>query len=357
MGQLDGKDYETLMIDESHSNDAVSGMRRVQFTRLGGPEVLEMVPLQLGALKPGHVRVEIHTIGLNRFEALLRRDHYVIAPTLPATLGVEAVGSITETAPGVDGFKVRDRVVILPIQSPAVGTGTYATHADVPIEALVHIADDRSDEEEAATWMASLQAYTLATKVPISPGDNVIVTAGTSSVGTALIQIAHDLGATVIATTRTTARKPELIALSADHAIATDDEELSGAVATITGGRGAKVVYDTVGGPLLTALIEATAQFGHVLCYGAQTSPDIRAARVDVPLVALDRKSVAFVDLFELVQFPDRLTAAKAYIGDARDRGALTIGIDRVLAFDDVQEAHRILETGRLAGKLLLRVT
>jgi NADPH:quinone reductase-like Zn-dependent oxidoreductase len=238
-----------------------------------------------------------------------------------------------------------------------VGTGTYATHADVPVEALVHIADGRSDEEEAATWMASLQAYTLATKVAIAPGDTVIVTAGTSSVGTALTQILRDLGATVVATTRTTARKPELLAVGADHAVATDDEDLAAAVATVTGGRGAKVVYDTVGGPLLTALVAATAPFGHVLCYGAQTSPDIRAARVDVPLVALDRKSVSFVDLFELVEFPDRLAAAKAYIGDARDRGALTIGIDRVLAFDEVQEAHQILESGRLAGKLVLHVT
>ena len=332
-------------------------MRRVQFTRLGGPEVLEMLPLQLPELPAGHVRVAIQVIGLNRFEALFRRDHYVIAPVLPATLGVEAVGTIIDTAPDVDGFAVGERVAILPIQSPAVGTGTYATHADVPVEALVSVAADRSDEQEAATWMASLQAYTLATKVPVRAGDTVIVTAGTSSVGTALIQIARDFGATVIATTRTAARKPELIALGADHAIATDEEDLAGIVASITAGRGAAVVYDTVGGALLPELIAATAPFGHVLCYGAQTSPDIRAARVDVPLVALDRKSVAFVDLFELVEFPDRLSAAKAYITDAGKRGALSIGIDRVLDFDDVQEAHRILETGRLAGKLLLRVS
>src|SRR5918994_4178828 len=102
-----------LTIDQPRASDADFGMRRVQFTRLGGPEVLEMVPLQLSALQPGHVRVEIRTIGLNRFEALFRRDHYVIAPTLPATLGVEAAGSITETAPDVDDFQVGDRVAIL----------------------------------------------------------------------------------------------------------------------------------------------------------------------------------------------------------------------------------------------------
>ncbi|MCF7549489.1 zinc-binding dehydrogenase [Pseudonocardia sp. WMMC193] len=345
---------EPLTGDERHLGGSA---RRVQFSRLGGPEVLEMVPFTLPALASGHVRVAIDVIGLNRFEALFRRDHYVITPTLPAALGVEAVGAVLDTAPDVEGFVVGERVAILPIQSPVVGTGTYATHADVPVGALVAVAADRSDEQEAATWMAGLQAYTLATKVPIQRGDTVVVTAGTSSVGTALIQIARDFGATVIATTRTAARKPELLALGADHAVATDDEDLVGIVASITDGVGATAVYDTVGGALLVDLIAATAPFGHVLCYGAQTSPDIRAARVDVPLVALDRRSIAFVDLFELVESPDRLAAAKAYITDAGKRGALCVPVDRVLDFDDVQEAHRLLEAGRLAGKLLLRVT
>jgi NADPH:quinone reductase len=300
--------------------------------------------------------VKIHAIGLNRYEALFRRDQYVISPSFPARLGGEAVGMITETGPDVDDYATGDRVAILPIQSPAVGTGTYATHADVPAAALVHVADERFDEDEAATWMASLQAYNLATKVAIGPGDTVIVTAGTSSVGTALIQIARDFGATVIATTRATARKPELLSLGAHHAVATDDEDLADAVASITAGGGAKIVYDTVGGQLLNALVASTAEFGHVLCYGAQTSPDIRAAKVDVPLVALDRKPLSFVDLFELTDFAERFTTAKAYISDARARGVLNISIDRVLAFDDVQEAHRVLETGRLAGKLVLRV-
>ncbi|MGV9796773.1 zinc-dependent alcohol dehydrogenase family protein [Mycobacterium sp. NPDC003449] len=348
---------KTMAGNATQGTGSGAGMRRVQFTRLGGPEVLELIPLDLGPLAAGQVRVKIHTIGLNRFEALFRRDQYVLSPALPSGLGVEAVGTVTDTGSGVAAYAVGDRVAVLPIQSPVVGTGTYATHADVPVEALVHVSADASDEEEAATWMAGMQAYTLATKVPIGPGDTVIVTAGTSSVGTALIQIAHDFGASVIATTRTAGRKPELLSLGADFAIATDEEDLPAQVASFTGGRGATVVYDTVGGALLPALVAATAPFGHVLAYGAQTSPDIRAARVDLPLVALDRKSVSFVDLFEMVEFPDRLAAAKQYIADARARGALTINIDRVLALDDVAEAHRILETGRLAGKVILRVT
>lgn len=350
------------MISTPRTEEAVSingrpqGMRRVQFARLGGPDVLEMTDLHLTDLQPGHVRIEIRTIGLNRFEALFRRDHYVIAPVLPATLGVEAAGVIIDAAPDVEGFARGDRVAVLPMNSPVVGTGTYATHADVPVESLVRVVDNASDEQEAATWMASLQAYTLATKVPIDPGDVVIVTAATSAVGTALMQIAHDRGATVIATTRTSARKAELLALGADHVVATEEEDLAGVTSSVTDGHGARVVYDTVGGHLMEALLAATAPFGHILCYGAQTSPDFRAARVDVPLVSLDRKSISFVDLFELVEFPDKLADAKTYINDARRRGKLEIPIDRVISFDDVESAHRILEEGRLSGKLVLRV-
>ncbi|MDX1873268.1 zinc-dependent alcohol dehydrogenase family protein [Mycolicibacterium sp. 120266] len=348
---------EPLTESATHINEGQDAPLRVVFDHLGGPEVLDLVPFTLAPLAPGHVRIGVRAIGLNRFEALFRRDHYVISPQLPAAMGVEGVGVITETAAGVNEFAVGERVAVLPIHSPVVGTGTYATHADIPVEALVRVADTSTDEDEAATWMASLQAYNLATKVPIGSGDTVIVTAATSSVGAALVQIAHDFGASVIATTRTTVRKGELLRRGADLAVAADDEDLAEAVRDFTNGRGATVVYDTVGGTLLNTLLAATAEFGHVLSYGAQTSPDIRAARIDLPLMALDRRSVSFVDLFEMVESPERLAAAKTYIADARRRGALRIPIDRVLDFEEVAEAHRVLESGRLAGKVILHVS
>jgi len=329
-------------------------MLHVTFSEIGGPEVLKVEPLELPAIGPDEVQVRIEAIGVNRFEALYRRNFYAIAPTLPSVLGVEAVGIITEVGDQVKGHTTGDRVTILPLQTPFVGTGTYATHANVPASTLVKSIDGTSPTEEAAVWMAALQAYNLISKVPVGSGDFVVVTAGTSPVGSALIQFARDMGATVLATTRNEGRKQELLDLGAHHAIATDDEILSDVVKAATDGKGAKVVLDTVGGALLEQCVFSLAEGGSVFSYGAQSSPDINAARVDVPLVALDRRSLSFVDLFELTDVPERFEAAKAYIRTAVASGAFKPRIDSIFPLENVQAAHRRMEEGSLGGKVVM---
>lgn len=331
-------------------------MQHILFSKLGGPEVLETVPLELPPLAPDEVRVKISAIGLNRFDAMFRRDHYVVSPVFPSPMGSEAVGVVAEVGADVHDYGVGERVTILPIVSPIVGTGTYATHANVPASVLIRSIDGTSDVEEAAFWMASLQAYNMLTKHPVEAGDIVLLTAATSAVGTALIQIARDFGATVIATSRRGDRARQLLALGANYAIATDEEDLADRVRVITDGRGASLACDTIGGPLLEKVVLSVAEGGHILTYGAQTSPDIKAARVDVQLVALDRRTLTFVDLFELTDVPDRFAAAKAYFRDAVERGALKPVIDRVFPFDEIVEAHRHLEAASLFGKVVVTV-
>jgi NADPH2:quinone reductase len=329
-------------------------MQHVVFSETGGPEVLNVESFDLPPVGPEEVRVKIEAIGVNRFEALYRRNFYVIPPSLPSVLGVEGVGTVVEAGSQVDGHGIGDRVAILPIQTPFVGSGTYATYANVPASALVKSIPGTTAVEEAAVWMAGLQAYNLLTKVPVGPGDAVLVTAGTSPVGGALIQFARDMGATVFATTRTESRKQELLDLGAHHVIATDEQALSDVVLAATGGKGVKVVLDTVGGALLAQCVACLAEGGSLFSYGAQTSPDITAARVDVPLVALDRRSLSFVDLFELTDVPARFAAAQEYIRDVIARGAFKPRVDSTFRLADVQEAHRRMEDGVLSGKVVI---
>jgi len=257
---------------------------------------------------------------------------------------------------------VRDRMpgtrsvvdVVLEVQTPIVGSGIYATHANVPASALVKSIAGTTAIEEAAVWMAGLQAYNLITKVPVGAGDAVLVTAGTSPVGSALIQFARDMGATVFATTRTDARKQELLDLGAHHVIATDGQALSDVVLEVTGGKGVKVVLDTVGGTLLAQCVACLAEGGSLFSYGAQTSPDITTARVDVPLVALDRRSLSFVDLFELTDVPERFAVAQEYIRDAVARAVFKPRVDSTFRLADVQEAHRRMEDRVLNGKVVI---
>lgn len=329
-------------------------MQHVIFSEIGGPEVLKVEPFDLPEIGPDEVRVSIESIGVNRFEALYRRNFYVIPPTLPAVLGVEGVGTVVEAGAQVVGHSIGDRVAILPVQTPFVGSGIYATHANVPAAALVKSIAGTTAVEEAAVWMAGLQAYNLITKVPVGSGDAVLVTAGTSPVGSALIQFARDMGATVFATTRTDARKQELLDLGAHHVIATDEQALSDIVMEATAGKGVKVVLDTVGGALLAQCVACLAEGGSLFSYGAQTSPDITAARVDVPLVALDRRSLSFVDLFELTDVPERFAAAQEYIRDAVARAAFKPRVDSTFRLADVREAHRHMEDGVLNGKVVI---
>jgi NADPH:quinone reductase-like Zn-dependent oxidoreductase len=329
-------------------------MHHVTFSEIGGPEVLKVESFELPPVGPKEVRVSIEAIGVNRFEALYRRNFYVVPATLPSVLGVEGVATVMEVGAQVVGHSIGDRVAILPVQTPFVGSGVYATHANVPASALVKSIPGTTAIEEAAVWMAGLQAYNLITKVPIGAGDAVLVTAGTSPVGSALIQFARDMGATVLATTRTDARKQELLDLGAHHIIATDEQALSETVLDATGGKGVKVVLDTVGGALLAQCVSCLAEGGSLFSYGAQTSPDITAARVDVPLVALDRRYLSFVDLFELTDVPERFAAAQEYIRDAVARAAFKPRVDSTFQLKDVQEAHRRMEDGVLSGKVII---
>lgn len=329
-------------------------MHHVIFSEIGGPEVLKVESFELPPVGAEEVRVSIEAIGVNRFEALYRRNFYVVPATLPSVLGVEGVGTVMEVGAQVVGHSIGDRVAILPVQTPFVGSGIYATHANVPASALVKSIAGTTAIEEAAVWMAGLQAYNLITKAPVGTGDAVLVTAGTSPVGGALIQFARDMGATVLSTTRTEARKQELLDLGAHHVIATDEEALTDVVMDATGGKGLKVVLDTVGGALLAQCVACLAEGGSLFSYGAQTSPDITAARVDVPLVALDRRFLSFVDLFELTDVPERFAAAQEYIRDAVARGAFRPRVDSTFRLADVQEAHRRMEDGVLSGKVVI---
>ncbi|KKC27927.1 hypothetical protein WP12_00635 [Sphingomonas sp. SRS2] len=329
-------------------------MHHVTFSEIGGPEVLKVESFELPEIGPDEVRVSIEAIGVNRFEALYRRNFYVVPPSLPSVMGVEGVGTVKEAGSEVVGHSIGDRVAILPVQTPFVGSGIYATHANVPASALVKSIPGTTAIEEAAVWMAGLQAYNLITKVSVGAGDAVLVTAGTSPVGSALIQFARDMGATVLATTRTAAREQELLDLGAHHVIATDEQTLTDIVMDATGSKGVKVVLDTVGGALLAQCVACLAEGGSLFSYGAQTSPDITSARVDVPLVALDRRSLAFVDLFELTDVPERFAAAQEYIRSAVASGAFKPRIDSIFQLEDVQEAHRRMEDGCLRGKVVI---
>ncbi|MEH2480096.1 NADPH:quinone reductase-like Zn-dependent oxidoreductase [Nitrobacteraceae bacterium AZCC 2146] len=325
--------------------------RSVRFHEFGGPEVLKIEDVVVPDPDHKEVRLRIMAIGLNRSEVLTRSGKAATKATLPAQLGLEAAGVIEALGSGVDGLAVGDRVAIIPGE---IGRGYYGELALAPARTLVKIPHNQSWQDAAATWMAFATAWTgLIDIARLSAGWTVLISAASSSTGLAAIQTARKVGATPVALTRTSAKATALLEAGAAHIIATEEQDLVAEVARLTGGKGAEVVFDAVGGPTFEKLAEATAIGGLLIAYG-RLSPD--ATPLPLAQVLWKDLTVRGFGLPTTIARDDKLAALKQFIGDGLASGALRPIIARTFPFDEIVAAHRYLETGQQFGKVVVTV-
>jgi NADPH:quinone reductase-like Zn-dependent oxidoreductase len=187
----------------------------------------------------------------------------------------------------------------------------------------------------------------------LTKGDFVIITAASSSVGIAAIEMAKAEGAISIATTRTSAKKAELLALGADHVIATQEEDLVARVNEITDGNGARIVFDPVAGKGIETLAQATAKGGIIFEYGAlapePTPYPLRAAMTR-------RLTIMGYTLFDVVADPAVFPIAKKYVFDHLANGTFKPRIDKTFPLVNIVEAHRYMESNAQIGKIVVTV-
>ncbi len=327
--------------------------RVVRFHKIGGPDVLQIDGLEVGSPGPKEMRVRVEAIGLNRAEAMFRSGTYLEQPQLPARLGYEASAIVEELGGGVQGFEIGQPVSVIPAFS-LNKYGTYAEEAIVPASAVVKRPFGLSAIEAAAVWMQYLTAYgALIDIAQLSQGDAVIIPAASSSVGLAAIQIANSVGAIPIATTRTREKKAALMQQGAAHVIASQEQDLVAEVLRITGGRGARVVFDPVAGPGIEILARATASRGIIFEYG-----NLSGEPTPFPLFeALGRGlSVRGYILMEVTGDPARLARAFEFITRGIQEGKLKPIIARTFPLDRIVEAHRFLESNQQVGKIVVTV-
>ena len=178
----------------------------VRFHQLGGPEVLQLEDLPLPEPAANEVRLRVKAIGLNRAEMVFRKGRYFMQPILPSKLGYEAAGTIEAIGPGLDPSWLGKTVSSVPAFS-ADKYGVYGEVAIVPIHAIAEYPKNLSYEQGTSIWMQYLTAYgALIQQGHLTKGDFVLITAASSSVGIAAIEIARAEGAISIATTRTSAK-------------------------------------------------------------------------------------------------------------------------------------------------------
>lgn len=325
----------------------------VRFYETGGAEVLKIEELPLAEPGEGEVRLTVEAIGLNRAEVMFRQGQYLENPELPSRLGYEAAGIIDAVGPGTSGIRIGDRVSTIP--SFSMGTyGVYGESAIVPAYAVAQYPQGLSPIEGAAIWMQFLTAFgALVEFGRLQKNAHVLITAGSSSVGLAAIQIAKSVGAQVIATTRGIGKKSFLRGAGADHVIATDEENLVESVMALTSGKGADLIFDPVAGPFLAKLAKAAAPGATLFEYGA-LSPEPAI----YPLFAALAKglTVRGYTLFEIVKNPERLARGKQFIYNGLESGFLKPIIDRTFPLESIIEAHRYMESNQQKGKIVVTV-
>ena len=246
-----------------------STVRIVRFHQTGDAEVLMLETVPTPEPAAGEIRLRVKAIGLNRAEVMFRRGQYLVQPQLPSLIGYEASGTIEAVGPGVDTGLIGMIVSTVPA-FPADKYGVYGEVAIVPVHAIAAYPKSLSFEQGTSIWMQYLTAYgALIQQGKLAKGDFVLITAASSSVGIAAIEIARAEGAISIATTRTSRKKAELLALGADFVIVTEEEDLAARVHEITGGKGTRIAFDPVAGNVLDAIAAAASVSGIIFEYGA----------------------------------------------------------------------------------------
>lgn len=323
----------------------------VRFHQLTGPTALKFEDQPSREPETGEVRLRVQAVGLNRAEALYTRGQYLEQPRLPSGLGYEAAGVVEAVGPGVEPSLIGRRVATV----PGFSINEYAVlgeEAVVPIANIAAYPDNLTPTQAAAMWMQYLTAWGgLINLGKIGKGDFVLISAASSSVGIAAIQIAKEEGAISIATTRTSKKREELHEAGADHVIATAEEDLISRVREITAGKGARVIFDAIAGPFVEQLVGAAASHGILIEYGA-----LSLQPTPFPLGPALHKQLTMrgYTLREVNADSNLSHTAREYVFDRVADGRFIPKIDKVFPFADTVKAYQYLESNEQVGKIVI---
>jgi NADPH:quinone reductase len=238
-------------------------MRAVVCRELGPPERLRLEEFESKPLAGGEVRVALRAAGINFPDILMAAGEYQLKPELPFTPGVEAAGEVTEVADDIARIAVGDRVIV------KMRHGAYAEEVVVAPSQLTRLPANFDDAEGATFLAAHGTAYhALIDRAQLGRGEVLLVHGAGGGVGLAAVEIGKLLGATVIAAASSEEKLAVAKAKGADHGVLYAREPFRDAVKRITGGRGADVVFDPVGGEVFENSLRCIAWGARILVVG-----------------------------------------------------------------------------------------
>lgn len=317
-------------------------MRAITLTQHGGPEVLTVSEVEDPVPGPGEVLVRTRRTGVNFIETYQREGVYDVE--LPFTPGTEGSGEVIALGEGVDSLQVGQRI------TTSQGRATYAETFVVDADRVVVVPESVSDDAAGALPLQGFTAHYLTRSTfSVGPETTAVITAAAGGVGGVAIQLMKRQGATVIGLTSSQEKADTARSLGADHVL--PYEGFADAVEEITGGRGADVVYDSVGKTTFDESLAAVHLRGMVVLFGGSSGqvPPFDLQRLN----AMGSLYVTRPSLNAYMHTEEERQWRAREMFEAIEDG-LKIRVGGTYSLDDAAQAHRDLESRRTQGKLLL---
>jgi NADPH2:quinone reductase len=323
--------------------------RAIQISAFGGPEQLQLVDVPVGEPGPGEIRIRHQACGLNFIDVYQRTGLYPNA--LPLKLGMEGAGVVEAVGEGVQHLRVGDRAAYA--SNPP---GSYSEVRVMPAKTVVKLPDDIAFDTAAGMMLKGLTAqYLLKKTLPaegLQAGDHVLFHAAAGGVGLIACQWARALGLQLIGTAGSAAKCALALEHGAAHAINYNEEDFVARVKEITGGRGVKVVYDSIGKDTFERSLDCLRPLGLMASFGNASGP--------VPPFAigsLGPKGSLYVTratLFTHIATRESTQAMSDDLFAVVRSGQVKIRIDQRYPLDQVAQAHRDLEARKTTGSTVL---
>lgn len=316
---------------------------------LDGPKGLVIEDCPEPQAAGGQVVVAVAAVGLNFADTLITRGKYQFKPDLPFIPGAEIAGRIVALGAGVNGYAAGDRVMAY------VNWGGAAEKIAIDAASLIKVPDSVADEIAAAISVTYGTAmHGLAERGALAAGETVVVTGAAGGAGQAAVEIAKLMGARVIAVASSAEKRAIAAAAGADQTIEFPGGDLKDEVRSLTGGRGADIVYDCIGGEAAEPLVRALAWKGRFLVVGF--------AAGEIPKIPLNLLLVKGCDLRGVFwgeavrRDPARHAFHMRQVLDWISRGKLKPKVHTVLPLDRIVDALAILDQRAATGKVILKL-
>jgi NADPH2:quinone reductase len=313
----------------------------------GGPEVLTWTEVPDPKAGEGEIVVRHTAVGLNYIDTYFRSGLYPAPKGLPMVIGNEAAGVVEEVGPGVDLFRVGDRVAY------ASPIGAYTERRAMPAASAVKVPDGIDDKTAAAMMLKGMTVrYLLRETFRVGPSTTLLFHAAAGGVGLIAGQWAKALGARVIGTASTPEKMDLALRNGYDHVINYKEADFVHAVKEFTGGNGVDVVYDSVGKTTYPGSLDCLKPFGTWVSFGQASGPI-----ENFKLQDLAQKGSLYATrptLFTYVATRERLDANAGELFEMVASGTVTINVEQTFPLKEAAEAHRALEGRRTTGATVL---